>query len=107
MGAVLAANPRNEAPLAAAFCTVGLLWGLLYLGPVGRSVGALLRSEEAEPGADGLDERLAWLEQRGLGSGEVEAILARLDGLEDRIDFTERLLARQDEPTPPEFEAAR
>jgi hypothetical protein len=44
-----------------------------------------------------VEDRLAALEQRGLVSGEVELTRERLSELEERLDFAERLLARQKE----------
>jgi hypothetical protein len=40
-----------------------------------------------------LEERLGALEQRGFTSGEVEAQFHRLAEVEERLDFTERMLA--------------
>lgn len=48
-----------------------------------------------------LEERLAVLEGRALTSGEVEAQFTRLAEVEERLDFTERMLAtRGDTPRP-------
>lgn len=48
-----------------------------------------------------LEERVALLEGRGLTSGEVEAQFSRLAEVEERLDFTERMLAmRGDTPRP-------
>jgi hypothetical protein len=44
-----------------------------------------------------VEDRLAELERRGLVSGEVELTRERLAELEERLDFAERLLARQKE----------
>lgn len=48
---------------------------------------------------DELRARVEDLEQRGLGSGEVEAQYARVAELEERLDFTERLLAQRNDPS--------
>ena len=45
---------------------------------------------------DELRARVEDLERRGLASEEVEAQYARIGELEERLDFAERLLARQD-----------
>jgi hypothetical protein len=42
-----------------------------------------------------LEGRLAHLEERGLTSGEVEQAYARLAEMEERVEFTERMLAQQ------------
>lgn len=46
---------------------------------------------------DELRLRLEELERRGMTSGEVEAQYARLGELEERLDFTERLLAQRND----------
>lgn len=47
-----------------------------------------------------LEERLAEMEHRGLTSGEVEAQLTRLAEVEERIDFAERLLTKNESSLP-------
>ncbi len=72
---------------------------LLFLGPVGKAIAGILdgrgQGDEllAQQVAD-LEARLAEVEQRGLNSGEVEQAYARLAEMEERLEFTERLLAQ-------------
>lgn len=78
----------------------GLYW-IAFRGPVGRAVASLLEgSSQADAVTQAnLEARLAYLEQQNLSSGEVEAAFGRIAELEDRLDFTERLLAQvQNEP---------
>ena len=44
-----------------------------------------------------LEARLLHLEERGLTSGEVEAAYGRLAEMEERVEFTERMIAQQAE----------
>ncbi|MBK7596596.1 MAG: hypothetical protein IPJ11_15495 [Gemmatimonadetes bacterium] len=44
-----------------------------------------------------LEARIVHLEERGLSSGEVEAAYGRLAEMEERVEFTERMLAQQAE----------
>lgn len=44
-----------------------------------------------------LEARLAELEHRGLTSGEVEQAYVRLAEMEERVEFTERMLAQRSE----------
>lgn len=44
-----------------------------------------------------LEARLLHLEERGLTSGEVEAAYGRLAEMEERVEFTERMLAQHAE----------
>jgi hypothetical protein len=45
-----------------------------------------------------LEARLVHLEERGLTSGEVEAAYGRLAEMEERVEFTERMLAQHGDP---------
>ncbi len=45
-----------------------------------------------------LEVRLEALEQRGFTSGEVESQFDRLAEVEERLDFTERMLASRTQP---------
>jgi len=47
-----------------------------------------------------LEARLEQLEHRGMTSGEVEIQFARLAEVEERLDFTERLLTKNDAAEP-------
>jgi hypothetical protein len=71
---------------------------MLFLGPVGKALAGMLEGS----GVDGisasrlaeLEARLADVEHRGLTSGEVEQAYARIAEVEERLEFTERLLAQ-------------
>jgi len=76
----------------------GLGW-LLLRGPVGKTIAAMLEGSHGEEGllaqrvAD-LEARLADVEHRGLSSGEVDQAYARIAEMEERLEFTERMLAQ-------------
>lgn len=53
------------------------------------------RLEHRGVAAPELEARLAALEERGPVTGEVDLTRARLAELEERLDFAERLLAKQ------------
>lgn len=55
----------------------------LFMGPIGRAVGRWI-------------ER--WGPHREAGGEAVRILAGRVAELEERLDFTERMLARQDEP---------
>ncbi|MES2304109.1 MAG: hypothetical protein V4558_01305 [Gemmatimonadota bacterium] len=79
---------------------MGLFW-LIFRGPVGKALAGMLEGDRQGDAVmqGNLESRLAYLEQHGLTSGEVEAAFGRIAELEDRLDFTERLLAQvQNEP---------
>lgn len=71
---------------------------LLLQGPVGKALAGMLEGS----GVDGisaariaeLEARLADIEHRSLTSGEVEQAYARIAEVEERLEFTERLLAQ-------------
>lgn len=68
----------------------GLMFGALWLGPVGRALGRML---DAKPVVDDqLQLQIDQLESRVLDAGVDEQRLAEL---EERLDFTERLLAQR------------
>lgn len=73
---------------------------LLFRGPVGRGIASLFDGG-SEPDSltaarlAELEARFAELEHRGLTSGEVEQAYARIADVEERVDFTERLLAQR------------
>jgi|CXWL01.1.fsa_nt_gi tetrahydromethanopterin S-methyltransferase subunit G len=71
---------------------------LLLQGPVGKALAAMLEGSSldgvsAQRIAE-LESRLADIEHRGLTSGEVEQAYARIAEVEERMEFTERLLAQ-------------
>jgi hypothetical protein len=73
----------------------GLSW-LLFRGPIGKAIASLL---EGQGGADPmLSARLADLEDR---LQELTLESQRFLEIEERLDFTERLLTRQGEALPP------
>lgn len=73
---------------------------MLFRGPVGKGIASLF---DGGSEADGLmaarvaelEMRFAEFEQRSLTSGEVEQAYARITDVEERVDFTERLLAQR------------
>jgi hypothetical protein len=74
-----------EGILAIIFIFGGLTCFLLSISPVGKALADRIRSKGAQPGAD--PELLA----------EVDALRQEVSELHERVDFTERLLARQQE----------
>jgi hypothetical protein len=72
----------------AMFLAIGAGLATLFLGPIGRAVARRLEgkglSDSARQELDHLHERV----------GELEQVEARLAELENRIEFSERLLAR-------------
>lgn len=92
---------------------VGALAFWIAIGAMGVSfwaamtplIKAFARRIEGKGGAEdertlALEARLEALEQRGMTSGEVEAQFTRLAEVEERLDFTERLLAKGVAPSP-------
>ncbi|HQW65984.1 MAG TPA: hypothetical protein PLJ23_03035 [Gemmatimonadales bacterium] len=77
----------------------GALGWLLLRGPVGKALADMLVGAGASDPmvaqrlAD-LEARLADVEHRGLTSGEVDQAYARLAEMEERLEFTERMLAQ-------------
>jgi hypothetical protein len=74
-----------EGILAIIFVLGGGTCFALSLSPVGRALADRIRSKGAPPAVD--SELLA----------EVDALRQELSELQERVDFTERLLARQQE----------
>lgn len=80
----------------------GMGW-LLLRGPVGKALASMLEgagSDHLTHRVLELEQRLAESEHRAMTSGEVEQAYARLAELEERLDFTERLLATQTNALP-------
>ncbi|HET9134136.1 MAG TPA: hypothetical protein VFN90_07525 [Gemmatimonadales bacterium] len=80
----------------------GMGW-LLLRGPVGKALAAMLEGSGSDQLAQRVQElelRLAESEHRAMTSGEVDQAYARLAELEERLDFTERLLATQTNALP-------
>lgn len=80
----------------------GMGW-LLLRGPVGKALAAMLEgsgSDQLTQRVQELEQRLAESEHRAMTSGEVDQAYARLAELEERLDFTERLLATQTNALP-------
>ncbi len=72
---------------------------LLFRGPVGKALAAMLEGNSLGDGMMAqrvaeLESRLADMEHRGLSSGEVDQAYARIAEVEERLEFTERLLAQ-------------
>jgi hypothetical protein len=78
------------APILITTVLTAAVAGLIILrGPLGRALAR--RIEGAVPLADGGSERIAHLEQR---LADLEGAHLRMDELEERLDFAERMLAR-------------
>ena len=89
------AIPANDiAPMViTTVLTVAVAGTIVLRGPLGR---ALARAIELGAGGQPQDDgRMAHLEQR---VAELEAGQTRLAELEERVDFAERMLIRQDAP---------
>ena len=71
-------------------CTI-VLWPLM------RAIGRRIEAKGVGHGEDPTDIR-AELDQLQARVGQVEGVQARLAELEERVDFTERLLAQKREP---------
>ncbi len=71
---------------------------MLFLGPVGKAIASMLEGNSLDGATANrlaeLESRLADIEHRGLTSGEVEQAYARIAEVEERMEFTERLLAQ-------------
>ncbi len=70
-------------------CTA--MWAI---SPVLKAVADRISGGNADRIAE-LESRIVHLEERGLTSGEVEAAYGRLAEMEERVEFTERMLAQQ------------
>ncbi len=66
------------------------------ISPLIRSVADRIRARGSAP-AD-VDARLVALESRSPITGETDAVQQRMLDMEERLDFTERMLAQQREP---------
>jgi hypothetical protein len=64
---------------------------VVMLGPVGKAIAGRISARTAATASDELDEIHARLQ-------ELEQSQARIAELEERVDFTERLLAQQKNP---------
>lgn len=92
-----AARKGFEFLVVGLFSLVGMGF-LLFQGPVGKAIASMLEGNSLD-GASAqriaeLEARLADIEHRGLSSGEVEQAYARIAEVEERLEFTERLLAQ-------------
>lgn len=65
---------------------------MVALKPVFAALAARIGGEARLPAE--LEERLAALESRSPVTGETDAVYHRLEELEERLEFTERLLAQ-------------
>ncbi|HEY6808912.1 MAG TPA: hypothetical protein VI160_09010 [Gemmatimonadales bacterium] len=65
---------------------------LLSFSPLGKALADRLRGRLAAPGADHSAE-IAELQDEL--TGELESIRHEMDGFAERLDFTERMLAKQ------------
>ncbi len=74
---------------------VGQVAFWLALSPVIRALADRISGKTRPGGLDQVELRLQALEERNPVTGEVELQQQRLAELEERLDFTERLLVRQ------------
>lgn len=92
-----AARKGFEFLIVGLFGLVGMGF-LLFMGPVGKAIAGMLEGSSVDGLSASrmaeLESRLAELEHRGLTSGEVEQAYARIAEVEERLEFTERLLAQ-------------
>ena len=81
-------DPDAIAPLAAMFMLCVTVGGILVLRPLSKRIGDLLGAMAQEKkGVRGSDAEVAQLR------ATLESVNARMALLEDRLDFTERLLS--------------
>lgn len=85
-------DPQSADVAVAGMVLVGIVLGLLIVGfgPIGRAVARKI------DGKGGAAPDLEALRQEH--QGDLDAVRERMVELEERLDFTERLLARQREP---------
>ena len=81
-------HPEGMMWISIGFTTVAgsAMLAALFLGPIGRAIGERIRGKRAEA-AEGLEDRLERIEH---------LLEGRVNELEERIEFTERLLSAQD-----------
>jgi hypothetical protein len=68
------------------------------MSPVIRAIANRIAGKGALAQVGELEARLAALEQRGFTTDEVESQFERLAEVEERLDFTERMLAAHTNP---------
>ncbi len=83
----------TELVVAGLLGLVAVAW-LLFRGPVGKAIASMLEGREAEHDPM-VGARLAEVEDR---LQEISLETQRLMEIEDRLDFTERLLAQHTDP---------
>ena len=87
-------NGNDVAPMVVMIVVAISIAAILILrGPVGKALAR--RLERGSAGDEGLLHRLEEMETRLLMAEQAQA---RLEELEERVDFTERLLAQNREP---------
>lgn len=85
-----------EDVLAIIFIFGGLTCLLLSISPIGRAVAERIRHKGPSPDASALRTELA--EHREALEQELDGVRRELGELAERLDFAERLLAKQREP---------
>ncbi len=84
-------NPNDVAPMVVMVIVAISIAAILILrGPVGKAIARRLEGGTARDA--GLEHRLEELEARLLAAEQGQS---RLEELEERVDFTERVLARE------------
>ena len=84
-----------EAVLAIVFIFGGGTLFLLAISPIGKAIAERIRGKGAQP--DGGDLRNELAEQKEALDQELEAVRREVTELAERVDFAERLLAKQRE----------
>ena len=93
-------SPPGELAMWLAIGAIGYgFWAAVT--PVLKALAQRIAGGNRDEAVAELEERVAALEHRGLTSGEVEAQFARLSEVEERLDFTERVLASRAEAPHP------
>ena len=87
-------SEAGEFAMMLAMGAVGVVFIVVVLRPLVNALAHRLAGRHAAPGQD-VEERLARLEELGLTTDQVAGSSQRLAELEERLDFTERMLTQQ------------
>jgi hypothetical protein len=90
-------SEAGEFAMMLAMGTVGVAFIVVVLRPLVNALAHRLSGRQAWPSQD-IEERLARLEDIGLGTDQVALSSQRLAELEERLDFAERILAQKNDP---------
>lgn len=92
-------SEAGEFAMMLALGAVGVAFIVVVLRPLVNALAHRLSGRYAAPSRD-IEERLARLEELGLTTDQVAVSGQRLAELEERLDFTERMLAQRPELLP-------